>query len=190
MKKILYSLLLCSFTMLNAESTANMFFDGGASALLVDKNTFYVEVSDEVTGGCLPKPDQLKKSMEDSLRSHGLKVIDKAEFMTPKVYISTLGFRINRMCVVDFTVNLSFPIVSEVPNATNVPSGNRTLIIYNYDVGRHIFNYPKRKMQRTLNKYVKEYGDKIYMRIAKSKDKIYVKFPSIEEEVKKKQKAQ
>jgi len=187
MKKILWTVLLGCAAMLHAETNASMLYDGDVNALLVDKDTFYVKVVDEVTGGCLPKPDQLKQSMEASLRNNGLKVVDKAGYYIPEVYISTLGFRINGRCVVDYTVTLRFPIVAEVPNAKNVPSGNRTLIRHNYDVGRQIFNYPKHRMQKTLNKYVKQYGDKVYMSIAKSKDKIYAKFPSIEEEIKKKQ---
>lgn len=187
MKKILFTLLLGMTMTLHAETSANMLYDGGSSAMLVDKDTFYVKVLDEVKGGCLPKPNQLKRSMETSLRNNGFKVLDNDnDYMIPEVHISTLGFRINRMCVVDFTVSILFPVVAEVSNAKNVPSGNRTLIIYNYDVGRHLFNYPKRSMQKTLNKYVKQYGDKIYMSIAKSKDKIFTKFPSVEEEIKKK----
>ena len=72
------------------------------------------------------------------------------DFMIPEVHISTLGFRINGMCVVDFTVNLLFPVVAEVSNAQNVPSGNRTYVIYNYDVGRHLFNYPKTKNAKNI----------------------------------------
>ena len=187
MRKIIWAILLGCTVMLHAETNASMFYDGDVEALLVDKDTFYVKVVDEVTGGCLPKPDQLKRSMESSLKNNGIKVLDKGNYMTPTVYISTLGFRINGMCVVDFTVSLLFPIVAEVPTAKNVPSGNRTIVRYSYDVGRHLFNYQRRRMQKTLNKYVKQYGDKIYMKIAKSKDKIYAKFPSVEAEVKKKQ---
>ncbi|HIP17772.1 MAG TPA: hypothetical protein EYG78_00360 [Sulfurovum sp.] len=187
MKKILWMVLLGCASLLHAETKPNMLFDGDVNALLVDKNTFYVKVIDEVTGGCLPKPDQLKQSMEASLKNNGFTVVDKGNYLIPEVQISALGFRINSVCVVDFTVNIYFPIVAEVPNAQNVPSGNRTLVKYNYDVGRHIFNYSKHRMQKTLNKYVKQYGDKIYMSIAKSKDKIYTKFPSIEAEIKKKQ---
>ena len=188
MKNILWTILLGCVAMLHAETNTTMFYDGDVSALLVDKDTFYVKVVDEVTGGCLPKPDQLKRSMESSLRNNGFKVVDKENYFTPEVYISTLGFRINGTCVVDFTVTLRFPIVAEVQNAKYVPTGNRTLIRYNYNVGRQIFNYPRRSMQKTLNKYVKKYGDKVYMNIAKSKDKIYAKFPSIKEEINKKQK--
>ena len=187
MKKLLGLLLICSTVFVHAEKKpVNMFYDGDTSALLVDKDTFFVDVTDEVKGGCLPKPKQLKVSMESALKKHGFKVAKKNSYMTPKVRISTLGFRINGMCVVDFTVTISFPIVAEVPNAQNVPSGNRTLLYYNYYVGRHLFNYNRRRMQKTLNKYVKKYGDDIYMSIAKSKDNIYTKFPSIEEELKKK----
>lgn len=187
MKKILLTVLLSCVAMLHAETNVSMLYDGDISALLVDKDTFYVEVIDEVTGGCLPKPEQLKKSMESSLRNNGFKIVDKAGYYIPEVSISTLGFRINGRCVVDFTVTLRFPVVAEVPNAKNVPSGNRTLIRYNYNIGRQIFNYPKYSMQKTLNKYVKKYGDKVYISIAKSKDKTYAKFPSIEVEIKKKQ---
>jgi hypothetical protein len=173
--------------MLQAEPTKiSMFYDGDVDVLLVDKDTFYVKVVDEVTGGCLPKPAQLKKAMEASLKNNGFKIVDKGGYYIPEVYISTLGFKINGRCVVDFTVNLRFPIVAEVQNAKNVPSGNRTLIRYNYIVGRQIFNYPRHRMQKTLNKYVKQYGDKVYMSIAKAKVKVFVKFPSIEEELKKK----
>ncbi len=187
MRNILWTILLGCAAMLHAETNATMLYDGDINALLVDKDTFYVKVVDEVTGGCLPKPEQLKQSMVSSLRNNGLKVVDKAGYYVPEVYISTLGFRINGRCVVDYTVTLRFPIVAEVPNAKNVPSGNRTIIMYSYNVGRQIFNYPRRSMQKTLNKYVKQYGDKVYMNIAKSKDKIYAKFPSMEEEIKKKQ---
>ena len=186
MKKLLGSLLLGCVVLLQAEMSVNMLYDGDVNALLVDKDTFYVKVVDEVTGGCLPKPEQLKHAMEASLKNNGFKVVNKAGYYIPEVYISTLGFRINGRCVVDFTVSLKFPIVVEVPNAKNVPSGNRTLIKHSYSVGRHIFNYPKRSMQKTLNKYVKKYGDKVYMRISKSKDTTYAKFPSMEEELKKK----
>ena len=186
MKKMLLTLLVCSTVLLQAEKPADMLYDGDTSALLVDKDTFFVDVTDEVKGGCLPKPKQLKVSMESALKKHGFTVAKKNNYMTPKIRISTLGFRINGMCVVDFTVTIAFPIIAEVPNAQNVPSGNRTLVYYNYYVGRHLFNYKRRRMQKTLNKYVKKYGDDIYMSIAKSKDKMFTKFPSIKEEIKKK----
>ena len=187
MKKILWTALLGCAAMLHAETNASMLYDGDIGALLVGKDTFHVKVVDEVTGGCLPKPDQLKQSMEASLRNNGFTVVDKGGYYIPQVAISTLGFRINGMCVVDFTVNLRFPLVAEVPNAQNVPSGDRTIIMHNYYVGRHLFNYSKHRMQKTLNKRVKKYGDDIYMLIAKSKDRIYAKFPSVEKEIKKKQ---
>ena len=187
MKKLLWSAALGAAVMLNAETNATMLFDGNDNALLVDKKKFYVKVIDEVTGGCLPKPEQLKRSMEQALRKNGFEVVDKADFVTPEVYISTLGFRSNRMCVVDFSVSILFPIVAEVPNAKSVPSGNRTIITYSYDLGRHIFHYQKYRMQKTLNKYVKTYGDKIYMQIAKAKDDIFTKFPQMREEIERKQ---
>ena len=186
MKKLIWILLIGSTLSLHAERNATMLFDGGLNTLLVDQKSFYVSVTDEVTGGCLPKPDQLKSSMESSLKNNGFEVLKKNSSQTTEVHISTLGFRINGMCVVDFTVNIYFPILIHVPHADKVPSGNKTYTGYNYSVGRHIFNYRRNQMQKKLNKTVKSYGDKIYMSIAKAKDDIFTKFPSIEEEIKKK----
>ena len=70
MKNILWTILLGCAATLHAETNASMLYDGDVNALLVDKDTFYVKVVDEVTGGCLPKPDQLKQSMEASTEQH------------------------------------------------------------------------------------------------------------------------
>ena len=187
MKKTLLAIILPALTIaLNAETNATMLYDGGPNALLVDKNTFYVTVKDEVTGGCLPKPNQLKLKMERSLKNNGFEIVENGKNpFIPEVHISTLGFKINSMCVVDLTVNILFPIIVKVPNASNVPSGNQTYVTYNYDIGRYIANYRRPQMQGQLNKIVQGFGDKIYMKIAKSKDDIFVKFPSIQEEIKK-----
>ncbi len=186
MKKLLWTISLGAVAILHAETNATMLLNGNEDALLVDKNRFYVKVVDEVTGGCLPKPEQLKRSMEQALKNDGFEVVKKRDFLTPEVYISTLGFRSNRMCVVDFSVSILFPIIAEVPNAQHVPSGNRTIVTYSYDIGRHIFHYQKYRMQQTLNKYVKTYGDKIYIKIAKAKDDIFAKFPEMREEIERK----
>ena len=185
MKKILWTILL-SYTMtLTAESNPSLLFDGNLNALLIDKKAFYVSVSDEVTGGCLPKPNQLKTSMESTLRNNGFEILEKNSPQTTQIHLSALGFKINGMCVVDLTVNMFFPIKAEVPYAGNVPGGAMTYLGYDYSVGRHIFNYRRNKMQKKLNQTVKYYGDQIYMKISKAKDNIFKKFPSIEQEMKK-----
>lgn len=185
MKRTLLALLLGTTALLQAETAgASMLFNGGLNALLVDKKLFYVSVTDEVTGGCLPKPQQLKSAMEKSLKNNGFVIAEKNSPQTPEVHLSALGFRINGMCVVDLTVNMFFPIKVEVPNAQNVPSGNMTYTGYDYSVGRHIFNYRRNQMQRKLNKTVGYYGDKIYMSISKAKDDIFKKFPEMEATIK------
>lgn len=179
MKKLLGILLLT--ILVHAEHNASMLYDGGLNALIYDKKSFYVTVNDEVTGGCLPKPKQLKKNMESRLKKNGFIVVDKGENgFVPEVYVSALGFKLNGMCVVDVTINMYFPIVVNVPNASNVPTGDKTYVRYNYYVGRHIFNYQRKKMQRQLNKTMTNYADKIYMNVSKAKDDIFKKFPEVE----------
>ena len=189
MKKILISWILLSlYVTLNADNNATFLYDGSDKSLFVDKDTFYVSVTDEVTGGCLPKPKKLKAAMEKALKNHGFKIVDnRKDPFIPEVSISTLGFKVNGMCAVEMSVDIYFPIQVVVPVAVNVPSGNKTYVTYGYDVGSYIGNFRRHQMQKQLHKIAKKLSDRIYMKVSKSRDEIYAKFPSIEAEVKKKQ---
>ena len=186
MKYFLSVLVLLGMTGVSAEDTqVNFLYDGSANALLVDKNTFFVSVTDEVTGGCLPKPAQLKETMEKALKNHGFKIAkDRENPFTPEVNISTLGFRVNGMCAVEMNVNMYFPVQVVVPKASDVPTGNKTYATYTYSIGAYIANYRRSQMQKQLNKISRKFSDRIYMYISKAKDDIFPKFPSIERKVK------
>ena len=187
MKKILLSWILLSvFSIVYADNNATFLYDGGDDALFVDKNTLYVSVTDEVTGGCLPRPKQLKASMEKALKNHGFKIVEnlKNPFI-PEVKISTLGFRVNGMCAVEMSADIYFPIKVIVPNAINVPGGNKTYVTYTYDVGSYIGNFRRHQMQNKLQQIARKFSDRIYMKVSKAKDSIYTNFPSLQEEVKK-----
>ncbi len=186
MKYFLSVLVLLGMTGLSAEeANVNFLYDGAFNALLVDKNTFYVSVTDEVTGGCLPKPAQLKTAMEKALKNNGFQIAkDRKNPFIPEVNISTLGFRINGMCAVEMNVNMYFPVQVVVPKASEVPTGNKTYVTYTYGVGAYIANYRRSQMQKQLNKISRKFSDRIYMHIAKAKDDIFPKFPSIERKVK------
>ena len=188
MKKIVLSFIMMSlYTSLYAESESKFLFGGGVNALLVDKKTFSVSVVDEVTGGCLPKPKKLQESVEKSLKKHGFKIVDNNDNpFIPEVIISTLGFRINGMCAVQMSMDIYFPVQVVVPVAVNVQGGNKTYVRYCYDVGAYIANYRRKDMQGKLQKIASKFTDRIYMRIAKSKDDMFTKFPTIREEMEKK----
>ena len=184
MKKILWTLLLGTSIFLNAETNTTMLYNGGVNALFVDMKTFYVSIDDEVTGGCLKNPAKVKLEMEKALIKKGFKIVDnnKNPFI-PEIRISALGFKLNAMCVVDLSSTLSFYLIAEVPHANDVPSGNRAYIRYNYDMGRSIFNYRRHQIQGQLNKVARNHADKIYMKISRAKDKIFVDFPSMKSRI-------
>jgi hypothetical protein len=186
MKKMLLVLLLGTSVFLNAETNTSMLYDGGENALLVDMKTFYVSINDEVTGGCLAKPAKVKLAMEKALIKKGFKIVDnnKNPFI-PEIRISALGFKLNSMCVVDLTSTLSFYLIAEVPYANDVPSGNRTYVRYNYNIGRSIFNYKRHQIQGQLNRVARNQADKIYIKVSRAKDKIFVNFPSMKDKVEK-----
>ena len=163
-----------------ADTNATMLYDGGVNALLAGKKSFYVSIKDEVTGGCLPKPNQVKQSMEKALKKNGFKIIEKPDAFSNEIYISTLGFKNNAMCAVTLSVDMYFPVIVTVPDAESVPSGNKTYVNYQYELGSYIANYRRSQMQKQLNKIARLYADKIYMRISKAKDDIYPKFPSMD----------
>ena len=184
MKKLLLATMIIGINV-QAETNSTLLFDGGINALLVDKKSFYVTVSDQVTGGCLPKPNQLKKKMELALKNNGFKVLDKSEPMSSEIYITALGFRKNSMCSVALDVDMWFPVVVNVPNSSKVQEGHETYVNYSYNIGYHILHYKPSQIQSQLNKTVKKHGDTIYLKISKAKDDIFAKFPSIQEEIKK-----
>ena len=167
-----------------ADDAPSLIVEGGTKSLLVSKDEFSIQVSDQVTGGCLPFPNKLKDKMEISLRKNGFDIAKKANFFTNNIYITALGFKISESsCAVHLSAELIFPVVANVPFAEDEPKGSKTLVPFIYKIGDVILAGERYSMQDRLSKTVTEFADKLYLDISRSKDDVFKKFPSIKEAI-------
>jgi|GEM_PF-1589717 len=190
MKRVVwgFAAFVCLQSSLFSEETAapvqeapNLLFDGGTDALLATKNSFRIIYSDEVTGGCLPKPKRLRDKMELQLRRNGIGVDPDGGEFDDTIVLSALGFRAGpNYCAVSLTVKLKTWVAVKVPYSKDVPSGQMTFVPYVYQVGHYLLTGKRGSMQRRLEKVAAELGDQTYLNIARSRDRLFKKFPSIE----------
>jgi len=167
------------------ESKPNLLFDGGTDAILATKNNFRIIYTDEVTGGCLPKPKRLKDKMELQLRHNGIGFNPKGSEFDDTIVLSALGFRAGpNYCAVSLTVKLKTWVKVQVPYSKDVPSGQMTYIPYIYTMGHYLLTGKRGSMQRRLEKVAAELGDQTYLNIARARDRLFPQFPSIEKNYK------
>ena len=182
-KKTILLFLLFTFISIPAiaeDKKPNLLWEGGAESLIAWKDNFSIEIIDQVGGGCLPKPTRLKDKMEISLRQSGFKIANEDDFLPPVIRIIALGYSTgNESCVVHVESTLTFYIVTNVPFAYDVPSGKETFVPYIYPIGSFLFTGPKTDMQDRIEKQVKDFGDKLYLKISRAKDHVAKNFPEI-----------
>jgi len=167
-------LLLCSFAI--AENKPSLLYEGGIDSLIVNRNKFYIKLTDEVTGGCLPYPNKLKDKMEISLRKNGFQIEKNNNVLSNSINISIIGYKTSEnSCAVHISVNLIFFVLMTVPNA----EGKETIAPFTLNIGSHLLTGFKNNMQSRLEKYIIEYADQLYLEISRAKDKISEKFPYI-----------
>ena len=177
---VIGSLFLAVSLASTAQSESSLLFNGGNRSLLATRDTFAIEVSDQVTGGCLPSPSALKDKMEVSLRKNGYKINSESNLFSDNIRITALGYKIGEdACVVYLTASLSFLVGMNVPFAHNVASGSLTMASFTHDFGGTLLSGDQSSMQKRLSDQVSEYSDKLFLDISRARDAIFSKFPSI-----------
>jgi len=163
----------------------SLLFDGGTDAILATKNNFRIIYTDEVTGGCLPKPKRLKDKMELQLRRNGIGFNPDGSEFDDTIVLSALGFRAGpNYCAVSLTVKLKTWVAVKVPYSKDVPSGQMTYVPYIYTMGHYLLTGKRGSMQRRLEKVAAELGDQTYLNIARARDRLFPQFPTIEKNYK------
>jgi hypothetical protein len=160
----------------------NLLLEGGDAAILATRHRFYITYTDEVTGGCLPKPSRLRDKLELSMRRNRLEILpEKSGGVEDSLHLNALGFRAGPgYCAVSLTLTLKSWIPVKVPYSQGNPSGEMTMIPWSFIVGQYLLTGRKRDMQRRLEKVAQELGDSLYLQISRSRDKIFRDFPVIE----------
>lgn len=163
-----------------AEEPSKLLLEGGMPSLIANKYEFLIEYSDQVSGGCLPQPGRLKDQLEISLRQNDFEIAKEEEGLTPKVMITAVGFESDGgQCAVHIAADLVFWNVVKVPFAQDEPSGNETLAPITYEISAGIMTGRKNSMQERLEKWSREAGDNLFLKISRARDHLKEKFPSI-----------
>ncbi len=181
--------LFISCFIVHAEDEMRFLVGGGINSLLATKNSFAIKVDDQVTGGCLPNPRQLKDELEISLRKNGFNIEKESDSFSNTILISALGYKMGKYkCVVYISANITFPIIVKVPFSNKVLFGGETFVPFRHQILSGLLTGEVYSIQKRLSKQMKEVADKVYLEISRAKDKIFSRFPSIKKEMLKHQK--
>lgn len=170
---ILFVLLTFTHPVLSEESP-NLLFEGGLSSLIFNIDTFSIEVSDQVTDGCLASPTSLSDAMEVSLRQAGFQ-IQKDNPFAANIIITALGYKAGGVCFVSYSVDMSTIKLVVVPHSDT----QFALMPYLIDVSHGIVSGGSIHTQSSLEDNARKAGEKIYLLISRAKDDMRNKFPSI-----------
>ena len=183
---VIGSLFLLISLASTAQSESSLLFAGGTQSLIATRDTFAIELSDQVTGGCLPNPSALKDRMEVSLRKNGYKINSESNLFSDDIRITALGYKVGEdFCVVYLSASLNFLVGMNVPFAHNVASGDLTMAPFTHYFGGTLLSGDQSSMQKRLSDQVSEYADKPFLDISRARDAIFLEFPSINAEFKK-----
>ena len=163
-----------------AEEESTLFIDGGMYSILATKKAFAIEVSDQVSDGCLPNPTQLKNTMEISLRQNRLSIDSDTYRWSSTLTINAVGYELDDFtCVVYIEAYLDFSSSIEVPYAADAYEENITVANSTVSIGGYILTGDKSSMQQRLENTTKELGDDLFLLISRAYDHTEDNFPEI-----------
>ena len=178
MDRILIIIAALVYPHVTSAKDPSLMFDGGIDSIIAYKDNFYIDVSDQVTDGCLPRPSRLLDKMETSLRKSGFSISRVESPFVPTVQITALGYSIDDdFCAVHLKVTLHFLNPTSVPRSRGTSYGRLTLAELNTNIGSSLFTYSKRQMQSRLESRIEELADDLYLMISRAKDALETDFP-------------
>ncbi|MGB6103282.1 MAG: hypothetical protein WBF88_05470 [Pusillimonas sp.] len=146
--------LLAACAGLALAQSPNDLVDGGTNALLATKQAFSISVNDEVTGGCLPRPNHLKDALEVSLRKNGFEIASDVPFGN-EIVINALGYGYGAnesLCAVTASVRLDFLVLVGVPHTVINNTAKDTIATFLVPVDTVLLTGPKNGIKRGLRK--------------------------------------
>ncbi len=172
--------ILFSGFVLADEGDRSLFLDGGMASLLATKDTFVIEYIDQVSDGCLPYPSRMKDKMELVLRQNGFSISSEDLWLSDKIVVNALGYATNSSsCVVYLEADLIYWANVVVPHAQLVPGGSNTVVQVGHALGGTLLTGTKNQMQGRVEEQVKEFGERAFLEISRSRDQIESEFPEI-----------
>lgn len=163
-----------------AEETPGLLSQGGMRSILSTVQTLNIEINDQVSDGCLPRPSGLEDALEIALRQNDFAIDTDGSYSNGTVTITAIGYETNQYnCAVHLTADLSVMALVSVPYAYELEGENRTFSSIEYEIGATLLTGSKNDMQSRLEKQSSEFGDALFLSVSRSRDYIRVNFPQI-----------
>lgn len=163
-----------------AGENPSLLLEGGMSALLASRDTFFIEVVDEVSDGCLPQPSRLKDQTEIAIRQNNLSVSNESGIGSNVISLNAMGYDYgHNLCAVYFSATLQFWSLVVVPGAHEAPHGNYTFVPIAFRFESAILTGPKTSMQGRLEALARRYGESLFLHVSRARDEVSSKWPTI-----------
>jgi hypothetical protein len=154
----------------------------GAKAKALDSfDTVDIYLSDSVSGGCMPRPNEVKKAAELQLRRNNFKIGNNDSFRIPEFYISVVGLRATSVggddigCATHIDVSLDI-FIEGIPYTdrwTPAESG-----VYRYSVPlKGTLLVGGDSVQKRLEDHVRGAVDELFLETQRARDYLEKNFP-------------
>lgn len=173
---ILVGVLLLCLQRLDAGEQADesrLVLEGINAWLAVYPKSVILEVTDDVDGGCMPRPANTKAAWEAELRRLGFQVTEREpiDFITPDLTVNTLGYATSSgSCIVYVESILSFYIVGEIRE-------NRIFTPVQHRIAGNLLSGAKYDMQSRIEDLSKDHARTLYLRMEKTRERFLTEYP-------------
>ena len=156
--------------------------------LLATIDTIYlIYVNDQVTDGCLPYPNKLKDAAEIGLRRNGFVLetnVDHSKIPNrARIYIEAVGSKVKSICFAKIDIDVGMyretKVVWSKEPADIYGDGQHVNVLVYHVIGGGVIIGPSDHIQSSMEKYVKNAMDDLFLDVSRARDHIFAKFPSI-----------
>lgn len=155
----------------NDEST--LMFEGVDAWMAVYPKVVVLSVVDDVSDGCMPRPNGAQAAWEAELRRLGFQVVERGErdFATPGVAIMTFGYGTDGGgCVVNVETVLTFFIVGLLGEKQVITPMSITM-------AENLMSGPKLNMQTRIEDLSRDHARSLYLRMEKTRERFKKEYP-------------
>ncbi|SFT38011.1 hypothetical protein SAMN05444141_101215 [Pseudovibrio denitrificans] len=128
-----------------------------------------VSVDDNVKGGCLPRPQGLKKKMEAHLRENGFSILGEGDIPDARVILRIAGLRTEAGCVGYINTVIAFFVYGYVPESEYVEPATSSYIGSEFSIGALMLSGFNTNMQMRLEKVAELHAKKLQVEVMRGK---------------------
>lgn len=158
-------------------SEALLMFEGLSAYVAITTGPYILELTDDVSDGCMPSPDAVEQSWEVELRRLGYTIIPEADekesVFSPKILIEAFGFGNNEYnCAVMVQTSLELYFGGNLPYTDKM-----TLSRSRIPVTRHLLTGGKNDMGERISNLSRDHVNELYLMMERTKERFQKEYP-------------